>query len=58
VPPPHAVSFPKSRGVGAPPNPRTPAVVRHVRTGLNDLFELFGDLPRPRRPPRRTRSSR
>ena len=41
---------PKVRPVGKPPNPRKPALVRDVKGGvLKDLFELFADLPRPRR---------
>jgi hypothetical protein len=58
-PPPRTVAVPKSRGVAAPPNPRKPAIVRHVIGGaLKDLFAMFPDLPRPSRPARRTRSSR
>jgi hypothetical protein len=41
---------PKEPGVGKPPNPRKPRLVRDVDgAGLNDLFVVFPDLPWPRR---------
>ena len=41
---------PKVRPVGKPPNPRKPALVRDVGGGiLKDMFQIFPDLPRPRR---------
>jgi hypothetical protein len=47
---------PPQRGIGAPPNPRRPRVVRDVHGNeLMDLFEFFPDLPRPAR--RRARIS-
>lgn len=51
-PPAQRVSHaPKARGVGAPPNPRKPKLVRDVDGGiLKDLFAFFPDLPRPARP--------
>ena len=45
---------PRERGVGKPPNPRTPTLVRDVRGGdLKDMFEIFPDIPQPARPARR-----
>ena len=42
---------PKEHAAGRPPNPRKPKLVRDVNGGaLKDLFALFPDLPRPRRP--------
>lgn len=41
---------PEEPGVGKPPNPRKPRLVRDVAGGrLNDLFAVFPDLPWPRR---------
>ena len=41
---------PRERGVGKPPNPRKPTLVRDVAGGiLKDMFQIFKDLPRPRR---------
>jgi hypothetical protein len=59
APTPHVSQPPKSRGVGALPNPRKPRLVRHVDGGgLKDLFAFFPDLPRPRRPAPRLRGKR
>jgi len=56
APPQRAARLPKRRGVGAPPNPRTPKLVRDVHGGaLKDMFEIFPDLPRLRRPAPRLR---
>ena len=45
---------PKERGVGKPPNPRKPMLVRDVHGGdLKDMFEIFPDIPRPPRPSRK-----
>jgi hypothetical protein len=54
-PPPEHISVPpRERPAGRPPNPRRPRLVRDVHGGsFMDLFEIFPDLPRPRRPPRR-----
>ena len=42
---------PREHAAGRPPNPRKPKLVRDVGGGaLKDLFALFPDLPRPRRP--------
>jgi hypothetical protein len=42
---------PEQHGVGAVPNPVRPKLVRDVHGGaLQDLFEIFPDLPRPTRP--------
>ena len=50
---------PQPRTVGAVPNPRTPKLVKHVNGGgLLDLFAMFPDLPRPRRPAPRLRAKR
>ena len=57
VPPPHVPRAPRRPVVGAVPNPRKPKLVRDARGGaLKDLFEIFPDLPRPRRPARRVRA--
>ena len=49
---PHVTRPPKPHGVGPPPNPRRPKVVRDVDGGaLLDLFRIFPELPWPRRPP-------
>lgn len=59
-PPPEHVSLPpREHAAGKPPNPRRPRLVRDVHGGsFMDLFDIFPDLPRPRRPatraPRRT----
>jgi hypothetical protein len=45
---------PPLRRVANPPNPRKPKLVRDAVV-LNDLFALFPDLPRPRRPVRKRR---
>jgi hypothetical protein len=51
VPAQHIARVPDQHPVGPPPNPRKPKLVRDVGGGvLGDLFELFPDLPRPRRP--------
>ncbi|HVG56830.1 MAG TPA: hypothetical protein VM846_20495 [Vicinamibacterales bacterium] len=48
---------PRQRPVAKVPRPRRPQLVRGSGTGaLTDLFDVFPDLPRPRRP--RTRSRR
>jgi hypothetical protein len=59
---PQPTRVPAQRPVGKVPNPRKPKLVRDVRGGgLNDLFEIFRDLPRPSRtarapgPPKRGR---
>jgi hypothetical protein len=45
-----ATVSPRHRGVGAVPNPRKPGLKRDVHGNeLRDLFQLFPDLPRPRR---------
>jgi hypothetical protein len=42
---------PKERGIGAPPNPQKPKLVRDVHGNeLLDLFDVFPDLPRPAHP--------
>jgi hypothetical protein len=49
---PQPARVPAQRPVGKVPNPRKPKLVQDVRGGvLQDLFEIFPDLPRPRRPP-------
>jgi len=49
-PPQPASHAPRERGVGPPPNPRKPQLVRDVHGNeLKDLFEFFPDLPRPAR---------
>jgi hypothetical protein len=45
---------PPLRRVAKPPNPRKPKLVRDAVV-LNDLFALFPDLPRPRKPARKRR---
>ena len=53
---PHAGKPPKPRGIGAPPNPRRPKLVRDVNGGtLLDLFAVFPELPWPQDLPRHTR---
>jgi hypothetical protein len=53
---PQPARVPAQRPVGKVPQPRKPKPVRDVRGGaLKDLFEIFADLPRPPRPPLRTR---
>ena len=48
---------PKERGIGAPPNPQKPRLVRDVHGNeLKDLFEFFPDLPHPARPAARVPS--
>jgi hypothetical protein len=48
VPVPHVGRVPAQHRVSPPPNPRRPRLVRNVHGGeLQDLFELFPDLPRP-----------
>jgi len=48
--PPKPTHPPRERGVGKPPNPRKPGLVRDVHGNeLKDLFQLFPDLPRPPR---------
>ena len=50
---PSVARAPKGHGVGAPPNPRKPKLVRDINGGaLLDLFAIFPDLPWPRRPVR------
>ena len=45
---------PRQRGVAPPPNPRKPHLVPDVHGNeLMDLFDVFPDLPRPRRKPAR-----
>jgi hypothetical protein len=47
----------KPRGVGAPPNPRRPKLVRDINGGtLLDLFAIFPDLPFPQYPGRTRRA--
>jgi hypothetical protein len=47
---PEPIHAPKERGIGPPPNPRKPKLVRDVHGNeLMDLFQLFPDLPRPPR---------
>jgi hypothetical protein len=59
VPRQHLALAPKQRDVGAVPNPRRPKLVRDVHGGvLQDLFDFFPDLPRPRRPAVRRRRQR
>jgi hypothetical protein len=49
---PHVSKAPRPHRVGAPPNPRRPKLVRDVDGGaFLDLFQIFPDLPWPRRPP-------
>ena len=53
---PRPARVPPQRPVGKVPNPRKPKLVRHVGGGgLNDLFQVFADLPRPPRPHIRVR---
>lgn len=48
---PHVSRPPRPHRVGAPPNPRRPPVVRDVHGGaLLDMFQIFPELPWPRRP--------
>jgi hypothetical protein len=48
---PEPIHAPKERGIGAPPNPQKPKLVRDVHGNeLKDLFEFFPDLPRPPHP--------
>jgi hypothetical protein len=50
APVPHVARVPAPHRVSPPPNPRLPRLVRDVHGGdLQDLFELFPDLPRPPR---------
>jgi hypothetical protein len=52
----HVARAPGEHGVGAPPNPRKPRLVKDVHGGiLKDLFQMFPDLPRPVRPAARVR---
>ena len=47
----HVARPPLERQAGRPPNPRRVPPVRDVHGGvLQDLFEIFPDLPRPARP--------
>lgn len=56
---PKPTRVPKPRAVGAVPNPRKPKLVRDVDGGdLKDMFSVFRDLPRPRRPRPRLRNPR
>jgi hypothetical protein len=49
---PHVTRPPKPHGVGSPPNPRRPKLVRDVDGGsFLDLFQIFPELPWPRHPP-------
>jgi hypothetical protein len=51
APVPEVTRAPAQRPVGKVPNPRKPKLVRDVGGNeLKDLFALFPDLPRPRRP--------
>src|ERR1041385_4678997 len=59
VPPQHVPRAPRARAVATVPNPRTPNLVNPVDGGgFVDLFALFPDLPRPRRPAPRLRARR
>jgi hypothetical protein len=59
TPAPHVARVPKPHAIGKPPNPRKPKLVRDVGGGpLMDLFAIFPDLPRPRRPAPRLRGRR
>jgi hypothetical protein len=55
----HVARAPKLEPLGKPPNPRKPKLVRDVHGNeLKDLFQMFPDLPRPRRPAPRVRPQR
>jgi len=54
APPIRSTRAPRQRGVAKVPHPRRPKVVRARSAALGDLFEVFPDLPRPRRPVSRT----
>lgn len=55
VPAPHVARAPAQHPVSPPPHPRRPRLVREVPGVLQDLFDVFPDLPWPPRPHHRVR---
>jgi hypothetical protein len=55
APLPHMARAPEEHRAGKPPSPRMPKQARRVHgSSLNDLFQIFPDLPRPAHPAPRT----